>query len=363
MADKKQFFLFFFLLITISLFLISCSTEEANLPPKPESSSETITIPDANGRHFTQFTLNVHDWVFPERSIDSVTRTIEIHEEYQIPVDIYLNDQTFQVYLEQAPELIERLKTSEYVTINYHIRAPHPAYNGFDNYGLEEMSDQEIYQTILDIEEHRLDLETGLYLEDEAGGYQLIKDTLGYAPIALGFSATGRTAETMAQVYKEKGAKLYIVHGRDAILGETENGLYLRPEHVEIKWYEEVMRYIRDGETPGEVIQSFIDEGAYTEEEGLFINMKMHENNYYTVGTSFAPAFWEDYENKQGPLDPPYLIDLPAEIIEMRDNSYTTGMWDWYETTVQYVAEHDDEYYAISNKDILEWLGEEVETS
>ncbi len=339
-------------------------SEESLDVDETQDTENTISELVPNGKHYTQFSLNVHDWVFPEDSIDAVTRTIQIHEEYQIPVDIFLNDQTFQIYMDQAPELIELLKTSGYVTINYHLRPPHPAYSGFDILGLTSMTDQELYDTLLGYEEHKLDLETGAYIEDEEGGYQYIKDTLGYGPIALGFSVSGKVNKVMAQIYKEKGAKLYVVHGREINFGDSEYGLFLRPEHVEIKWYEEVLRFIKDGETPKDVIDMYIETNGYAEiGEGLFINIKMHENNYYTQGTSFAPAYWEDYEHKAAPYDPPYLVELAEELVEFRDQDYTDGMWEWYEAAVKYVAENPVLYEPISNKDIIEWLGEELEYS
>ena len=115
-SSKKFIFLFIFLLI-FSL-LLSCSsklspeekqqkirelqeqkaaaedsddvldTDDSDNTEEPAEKESSIQELDPNGKHYAQFALNVHDWVFPEDSIDAVTRTIEIHEEYQIPVDI-----------------------------------------------------------------------------------------------------------------------------------------------------------------------------------------------------------------------------------------------------------------------------------
>lgn len=335
------------LIISVSsLLFVSCSIE-----------SKELNVPEINGKYFTQFTLNVHDWVFPEKSIAAVNRTIDIHEEYRVPVDIYLNDQVFQIYLDQAPELIERLKTSEYVTVNYHIRAPHLVYNGFDIVGLNQMPPDELYATLLAFEEHKLDLETGEYSNDLAGGYQLVKDAIGYAPISLGFSATGIVEDVYSRVLQEKGGKLYVMHGDESNLGDAQDGLYLRPEHVEIKWYEEVRRYVYDEISAEDLILINLEEHGYTnEDEKLFINMKMHENNYYTDGTSFAPTYWGDGVSKQDPADPPYNLTKSVEETIMREQWYTDAMWEWYELAVQTIAENPDTYYATSNKEILEWL-------
>ena len=88
--------------------------------------------------------------------------------------------------------------------------------------------------------------------------------------------------------------------------------------------------------------------------------MKMHENNYYTDGTSFAPTYWDDGVDKQDPATPPYNLTKSEKETILREEWYVNTMWEWYELAVQNVAENPDAYYAISNLDILEWLGEEV---
>ena len=307
------------------------------------------------GQNYVMFTLNVHDWVFPEKSVEVINKTIDIHEQYEIPVDIYLNDPTLQYYLDNAPELIERLKTSEYVVVGYHYRPPHPAYTGFDTLGLMGMGDEERYETLLPYEEHKLNLETGGYIEDEDGGYQLLKDTMGYAPVAVGNLAGGPIGSTLDQIYFEMGAQLVVVHYDFTELGDKRNGVYVRPEQVAIKLYEANLGYMHDDQSPEQLIVDGLAE--YNEEygnTGLFVNLKMHENNYYTEGTSFWPVYWID-NDKSEVLSSPYDINASYDIIDLRPEAYTASMWQLYEDAVSYVKDNSD-LIAVDTSDIVEML-------
>ena len=331
--------------IFILIILTSCSSDD-NINTIPKE------IP-ARSTNYIQFTLNVHDWVNPEHSIETAKKTIEIHEKYNIPIDIYLTGTITEIYLEQAPELISMLKSSDVVTISYHFRAPMPAYTGFDYIGLDEMNDEELYETLLNYEEHKLDLETGEYDEDEKGGYQLVKDTIGYAPIAVGAPTNNPdVAKILYKIYKEKGAFLGIVHERVIEFGEKKNDLFLRPEDVEIKWYEENRRHMKEGLTAEELIK---ERTAGIPKEGSFINIKMHENNYYVQDTPFWPVYWTD-SKKTTPLEPPYDLDAANGVITFRNEDYQDAMWEFYEDAVSYVADNPNKFTAISNADVKEML-------
>lgn len=332
-------------------------TLDSSTNDEDELVNDFVYEPDLeDGQNYVLFTLNVHDWVFPEMSVDAVNKTIDIHEKYEIPVDIYLNDPTLQYYLEYAPELIERLKTSEYVVVGYHYRPPHPAYSGFDTLGLMDMGAEDRYDNLLPYEEHRLNLETGGYYDDEDGGYQLLKDTVGYAPVAVGNLAGGLIGQTMDYIYAEKGAQLVVVHYDWTELGDKRNGVYVRPEQVPIKLYESNLAYMHDDSSPEELIT---EELAVYEEEhgdtGLFINLKMHENNYYTHGTPFLPIYWDD-DGKNEPSDPPYDLSAGEDYVEIRSDDYIDSMWQLYEEAVSYVKD-DPNLIAIDTLDVVEMLG------
>lgn len=297
---------------------------------------------------YTIFTLNVHDFIFWEESAEAVNHVIDIHEKYSVPVDIYVDDQIFQFYMSEAPELVERLKTSSMVTVGYHLRAPAPYYFDYkknDYLGLNELSDEDLYETLLRYEEHKLDLETGETLE-APGGYQFVKDTIGYAPPAVStIVASERIQKTLSKIYAEKGALYTIVHGRSIDLGEKQAGLLIRPEHVDYKLYEKV-ESIEEGES------IFADAISKIPTEGMrFIGMKYHENNFYNIGTPFWPIYYTN-EKKTQPLTPPFDLTASEGLIEDRTDEDEAAHWALYESTVKYASEHEEEVHPIGVTDL-----------
>jgi hypothetical protein len=64
----------------------------------------------------------------------------------------------------------------------------------------------------------------------EPGGYEYVKDVIGYAPVVVGMASERKIADTLGQIYKEKGATFVVAHGDDYSLGEQRYGLFLRPD-------------------------------------------------------------------------------------------------------------------------------------
>jgi hypothetical protein len=115
------------------------SNKETQEDKTIETTTNEFEIEVSSTQNYTMFSLNVHDWVFPEDSIETVHRVIDIHEKYQIPIDIYLTGPTLHNYEDLDPTLVERLQTSEVVFISSHFRPPYPVYDGFDYIELAEM--------------------------------------------------------------------------------------------------------------------------------------------------------------------------------------------------------------------------------
>lgn len=316
------------------------------------SGDESVSSEDFNelADVYTMFTLNVHDWVYPDNSAETVNRVIDIHEKYNVPVDIYITDPVFQKYVANYPDLVERLKTSSVVAVSYHSRAPAPYTTGFDDIGgLNKMDEEELHDTLTNYEEHKLDLETGLPL-DGTGGYQLMKDTLGYAPVVTGISISGDIGNMLALVYQDKGAEFVAEH--DIVdLGDKKYGVYARPEHSEVKLYEMVRGY-EGGE---DVFAEALAQAGEAENSPQFINFKYHENNFYLEGTPFWPVYWED-ENKSRPKKPPFDISIHNETPDFRSQNMQDKHWALYENTVKYTSEHMEEFNPINAFDLVEML-------
>lgn len=334
----KKLFLLFVLLLT------QCST-----PPEPVNEPISDDLPTEG--IYTLFTINTHDFVFADKSIETINHIIDIHEQYSVPVDIYLDDQVFQIYLDEAPDLIERLKTSPVVTVGYHIRPPYPYYIDYDFAGLADLTEEELYNQIMEYETHALDIETGLPT-DEPGGYAYLSEVMGYPiPVAAVSNTAGFAREVNAQVYKDLGATYTVMHGRDIKLGDTVGDLLIRPEDVDYKLYEKTREF-----TTGE--EAFADATSQIPSEGLrFIGMKFHEDNFYCDGTPYWPIFWGGKE-KGTPLEPPFNLDAVEGVVKLRSETQAQLRWDLYESTVQYASEHRDEVHPIGITDLEKLMAE-----
>ena len=293
------------------------------------------------------FTINTHDWVYLEDSAATLNRVIDIHERYDVPVDIYLTDPMVQAYHTAYPELLTRMRSSELVAVSYHVRPPSPYYPNFDHVGLDALSDQELYDLLFEYETHALDLVTGAPDADAPGGFEYLRELMGYAPPAVGTNTGGgRITETLFQIYRELGTTFRVVHGRGIDLGERSYGVLNRPEHVEIKLYEN-----SHGEAATEVIEGAIAESCPDEAESctepIFVNIKFHENNFYTDGTSWWPCFFED-ARKTTPLEPPFDLSASEGVVEFKPEQTIQNLWDIYEGAVRYVSDNPERFRSLN---------------
>ncbi|MFA6889269.1 MAG: hypothetical protein WC254_07280 [Candidatus Woesearchaeota archaeon] len=357
-----------FLILFIFLFFLSACSEDktseintqqpARTQPKGETHetvpSQEIVLPETTTNYVT-FTLNVHDWVFPEKSVEAVTKTIELHEKYNVPIDVYLDDQVFQIYMDQYPELVELINTSSVVTISYHIRPPMPTYILFEIFNLSSMTEDEVYDFMLPYEEHALDLVTALPDETKPGGYQYIKDTFGHAPVTISLIENSDAEKrAMAKIYQEKGARLGIVHGRVIPFGQQLYGMYLRPEDVEIKWYEQLGGYMNDNLTAESYLLSRVEEAGNG--PGLVINIKMHEDNYYLSQTPFDPIYWTD-SVRGDPSLPPYDLTRGIDGLKHKSFAQTAAQWEFYEDCLAYVSAHPELYTVLNTEQEADMIG------
>ncbi len=332
----------------------SSTTENAVLPEDSEDSLEPVNA-DKESSLYTLFSLNVHDWVNPEESAKTINRVIDLHEKYDIPIGIYLTDPSFQNYVEMNDTLVDRLATSDVVEIGYHFRPPYPAYNGFDINDLASLNEEDRYEKFLEYETRALDLETGLP-SNKPGGFKFITDTLGEAPIiaAIG-SSYGPIRQTLTKLYYDLGAVFTV--GRNGVdLGDMEGDLYIRPEHYDLKLYEQAKKYSKLGKSIEEILEE-ATQGLQKADTGpQIIGIKYHENNFYLTGTPFAPCMWEDNE-KSIPYTPPYDLDLCYEDgKDFLPLPAQQEQWDLYEATLAYIDANRDKYPPTSLKELLDVL-------
>lgn len=349
----KKYLIFSFLMIgLLAGFGCSQKVEEEKTTTENTSvfnSSDTDTVPTPTSdiapieslekTVYTAFIINTHDWTDPEQSIAVLNKIIDLHEEYQLPVDIYLDDPVVQVYQEQAPELIERLKTSAYVAVSYHLRPPYPYYWDYDWLGLDKINKSELRELLLNYEEHEIDLSTG-QPTGNPGGYQLLKDLIGYPPYMAVVMGSRKVMPILAEIYKDKGALFTLTHSGTTGWGEIQNGLWMRPESLEVKVYEPRGRKSCDDI----LIDSLTKVG---DERPSFINLKWHEDNFYTSGTPWGPVYWSN-EKERGLLNPPYDLSKAMIGVKVKTEAEEAEQWTRYEECLSYVKDNPEIFTAIN---------------
>ncbi|MFA5855635.1 MAG: hypothetical protein WC846_05190 [Candidatus Gracilibacteria bacterium] len=294
---------------------------------------------------YTDFVINVHDWTNPQKSTETLNKIIDLHEEYRVPVDIFLDDQITQFYVDESPELLDRLKTSKYVAVSYHLRPPYPYYWGYDWYGLTNLNKTELTELILNYEEHKIDLLTGKPT-DEPGGYQYLKDLMGYAPYTAVVMGNPEVLPILAKIYKDKGALITLTHNGTTAWGEVQNGLFMRPEDLEVKVYEGGGSK-KSGE---EILSESLT--ALGPNRPAFMNLKWHENDFYTSETPWWPVYWTDNEER-GLLYPPYDISKAMSGIKEKTQKTADIQWTRYEECLSYISSHPETFTAINAKDLV----------
>ena len=338
-------------LLSTLLFLFGCIGEATTEPidttePIIENSSdETPPISSLDKTVYTAFIINTHDWANPEESITTINKIIDLHEEYQIPVDIYLDDPVIQIYQDQAPDLIERLKTSPFVAVSYHLRPPYPYYWDSDWFGLDKLSDSELETLLLDYEEHEINLETG-EPTDNPGGYQLLKDLMGYPPYVTVVMGSPKVSKILGSIYKEKGALFTLTHDGTTEWSESKYGLWMRPESLEVKAYEFLGR--KSGE---ELLTDSLAELG--EERPAFLNLKWHEDNFYTSGTPWGAVYWDNSDDKNT-LSPPYDLSKAMDGVKIKTDAQKEEQWTRYEEALIYVKEHPETFTTINAKNLTD---------
>ncbi|MBP7867361.1 MAG: hypothetical protein KA419_15605 [Acidobacteria bacterium] len=288
------------------------------------------------------FSINTHDWVLPQDSARTVNRILDIHEKYDVPVDVYLTDPVVQAYAAEAPGLLDRLRKSRQAVVSYHVRPPSPYYWTFDFLGLASYPADQLQALLLDYETHALDLATGRP-GDGPGGYAWLAGWVGYAPpVVSGFSENGPVGTALLDLFENMGAGLYVVHGRVVEPGETAGPLFIRPEHVEMKLYEhperDAAQWIREELEP------------WRGEETVYVNIKVHENNFYLWGTSWDRIY---YGAGGVPRTPPFDLTAWEGTLQYRSEAEQAAQWTNYEKAVAHVAAYRYNYAAVDCLDVL----------
>jgi hypothetical protein len=309
--------------------------------------------PEPSNQKYITFSINAQEFLFVDEGINTINQVIDLHEQYQVPIEILLTSTVVTIYEEQAPDLLERLKTSDQVAVSYHLRPPTPYYTGFDFLDLGEMESREFHETVLSYEEHAIDLNTGLPTE-EPGGYEHLKQLLGYPPKSVGMQSDSEAVgNVVANVFKEKGVTFAIAHGESETpyesedclyikpeymmnLGEQVNDIYVKPEDVSIRLFQCLDR------NPEEVI---VDGFTYYEGSApVFMNIKMHDNDFFSEKSAWTQVYLGKNGQHFGEEDFDYMDFKDESLLLSKEEQ--AAFWEMYENAVAYISE-SSEYTAI----------------
>ena len=285
------------------------------------------------------FSINVQDFAYPERSAATLDRILGIHQRWDVPVDFYLTGTMVDLYEAVAPGLVDRLRTSPVAGVAYHIRPPLPHYTGYDWLGLKQMTTAEMIATIRRYETQGLDLRTG-QPTTAPGGFAKLSERLGHAPLIAAFQADAEVGGAVSSVFADLGARFTIVHGRPTNLGDRRDGLWIRPEHVDLRLFQHV------GEDAGAVIDAAVAEARQTQgaRPPYFVGIKIHDNDFFAVDSAWVTTY------VQGKRRPPWDLGPRSPLLAEAEQA---AMWSLYEGAVAHVGGHKDRLTALKSDDLL----------
>jgi hypothetical protein len=314
----------------------------------------TASLAPADSAHGNiTFVVNVHDWTHPSESADILLRLIDLFERYDIRGDFYFTAEITRLYAEQRPDIIERFKNSN-MTINYHIRPPHPLYAGFDS-RLHGLDDAALHQTLLDYETFALDLETGDLDRSRPGGYTYVAQIFGRKPVVVSTQNSGRIDAAAQRVFADLGAQMTIQYHEEGTNVdqpfEYTQGLLVRPSDFSVTrttsvndsdnfWWNYMSKPDANQYNPTTLLQTQLAEwNSHHYARAPFITSLIHENNYYRSGAEgWSSIYFAMDKGKRGdPLSPPYDLNAP-DPSRMRPPAEQQAIWAAYEEMVAYAA-------------------------
>lgn len=301
----------------------------------------TTAPDDITQKPVLSFSTVTQEFWYTDEAIETINRMIDIHEQYDVPLDVIVDDASIQVYASKAPAVIERLKNSSVVAVSYHIRAPRPYFQRFDFAGLSDLSEEGLYDALKKYEEYAVDLETGETTE-APGGFQFVKDVVGYPPVMSGLNTDLQFTSALAQVYKDKGTQMFIRHGdRIFNVGDTAFGLPVRPETLPTIL----------SEYYGKSAESIIGDRLTEAELPAFMTIKTHDNDFIAT----QAAWLSIYTNQpgRGTPRPPFDLSVHDEYSDLLSDEEREARWTQYKELVQYAAAHRDEYILANAFDIV----------
>jgi len=316
--------------------------------PAPVAVPVAVTA-TAGARGNMTFAVNVHDWVNVNDSADTIIRAVNLFDKYGVKGDFYLTAPVLESYAAKRPDVIEKLKSSG-MTVSYHVRPPHPLYDGFDS-GLQGLTDQQLYRELKDYETYRLDPATGGLDKSKPGGYSYVASVFGYPPVTVGAPNNDRRLKEAAlKVYAELGAKAVVMYHETgtklASPFEYVQGMLVRPSDFSITrcsaggsqenfWWNFMSSPMAGKYNPADSLEQQL--GSWKGGRPPFITSLIHENNFYRRGAESWTYYYFKNGDKENPLSPPYDLNA-VDRSSARPKAEQEAIWAAYEEMVAYAA-------------------------
>jgi len=316
---------------------------------------------------YISFVINVHDWVHAGESADTLLHLVDLFEQYGVRGDFYVTAPIVEAYVQQRPDVIERLRDSK-MTISYHVRPPHPLYSGFDE-RLQGLSDAELAQTVLDYETYGLDLATGDLDRSRPGGYSFVAQVFGRNPVVASAPNNDRRIKQAAQeIYAQLGAKMSVMYHEEGADPkqpfEYFQGLLVRPSDFSITrttimngkddfWWNYMTSPEAASYQPLGLLEKGLAKWQHSAPTRLpFITSLIHENNFYRRGAEAWSAYYYTMERgkKTAPLRAPFDLGAP-DPSTLRLESEEDAIWQAYEALVAFAASH---LYVVTSEDFVQ---------
>ena len=363
-----------YLRLSLILFLVTVACASTSMPATqspptvaPITQASPLPLGEGQGEGYISFIINIHDWIHPTESADTILRLVDLFEKYNVCGDFYFTAEITRQYMQERPDVIERLKNSN-MTISYHVRPPHPLYAGFDN-RLKGLDDAALYQTLLDYETYALNLETGELDRSQPGGYTYVTQVFGRKPVvAPAPNNDPRIKDAAQRVYAGLGAQMSLLYHEAGTKVdqpfEYANGLLVRPSdfsttratHINGSdnfWWNYMSKPNASEYNPTAILQSqLVEWDSHNYGRAPFITSLIHENNFSRSGpegwTSIYSAM--DKGKKNDPLSPPFNLSAP-DPSQLRTDADQAAIFAAYEEMVAYAAAH---LTVVTSQDIVE---------
>jgi len=339
------------------------TSEPATVTSTP---STVYSQPSTEPSAYISFIINVHDWTHPTESADTIIRLFDLFEQYNVRGDFYFTAEITRKYMEERPDVIERLKNSN-MTISYHVRPPHPLYTGFDD-RLKGLDDAMLYQTLLDYETYALNLETGDLDRSQSGGYTYVAQVFGRKPVVVPAPNNDPRIKDAAQrVYASLGAQMTLLYHEEGTKVEQPfeyvNGLLVRPSDFSTTrttdingsdnfWWNYMSKPDAAKYNPTTMLQTQLTEWeSHNYGRAPFITSLIHENNFSRAGAEGWSSIYFTMENgkRSDPLSPPYNLNAP-DPSRLRPPEEQQAIWAAYKEMVAYAAQY---FTVVTSEDIV----------